>query len=73
MPSSRSTETDLCRASQYRRTWLDLRLLGDTGGGTTDMEGSQSQLSTRFTDRLGRDHTNRFADINHLRLARLRP
>ena len=33
---------------------------------TTDMEGTHGQLGARFTNGLGGNHTNRFADVDQM-------
>src|SRR5207342_943351 len=44
---------------------LTSRLLGDTSGRSTDVERTQRELRARLTDRLRRDDTDRFAEIDN--------
>src|SRR5204862_7177403 len=44
---------------------LARRLLGDTRRGSTDVEGTERQLSARLADRLRGDDSNRFTLVDH--------
>src|SRR3546814_18052876 len=44
----------------------DLRFGSNIGSGTTHVEGTKSQLRTRFSNGLRCDHPNRFADLAQL-------